>query len=394
MVYPPQYVKHIIKTLQSHEYSAYLVGGCVRDMLLNIVPQDWDICTSAHPDELLSLFPNSRPTGIKHGTVTIISGSHEVEVTTFRSDGDYLDHRRPDHVSFVSDLTTDLSRRDFTINAMAISSDGELTDPFNGRNDLSEQMIRCVGDPNKRFEEDALRMFRAVRFSARYNFAIEENTVIAIKNCAASAEYLAAERVREEISKILLSNNTDRIGWLLEWGLLSNYCNGGLLIPDFSKISKSKKKSFIRWSTLCYYLKESGWISTYSQFLHRLKLDNRTIKTCSNCSIILDSDSNYDLVSWKHHLSRFGLDSAECAATILDLVQGTNHRKELASILKSGECFTVKYLAVNGTDLIDLGYSGPVLGEMMQFLLDYVIEHPDMNKRNILIQLAEDHEEI
>lgn len=394
MIYPPQYVKQIIRTLQSHDYSAYLVGGCVRDILLDIVPQDWDVCSSAHPEELMKLFPDSRATGIHHGTVTVISGSHQVEVTTFRADGDYQDHRRPDHVSFVSDLTTDLGRRDFTINAMALSSDGELTDPFNGRQDLNDRIIRCVGDPFKRFEEDALRMFRAVRFSARYDFKIENNTKNAIIESAPLSRYLAMERVRDEVEKILLSDSPDRINWLLEWGLLSECLPTNGTIPDLSNLSQIKKKSFLRWATLCYYLKRSGWITSYSQLLHKLRLDNRTIKICSNCSVILESEQDFNRVLWKHHLSRFGLDAVECAATILDLENETKYRKEIASILKSGECFTVKYLAVNGNDLMEIGYSGPVLGEMIQFLLDYVIEHPENNKRDILLQLASDHEEI
>lgn len=394
MVYPPQYVKQIIKTLQSHDYSAYLVGGCVRDMLLDITPQDWDVCTSARPEEMIQLFPDSRPTGIKHGTVTVISGSHQVEVTTFRSDGEYQDHRRPNQVSFVSDLTTDLSRRDFSINAMAISSDGEFVDPFNGRNDLNDKTIRCVGDPYKRFEEDALRMFRAIRFSARYDFEIEKNTKLAILESASLSSYLASERIRDEIDKILLSDHPDRISWILEWGLLSDYCLPNENVPDLTKLNKVKKKSFIRWASLCFYLKKHGWISSYSQFLHKLRMDNRTIKTCSNCGMILDSSQEFDRVLWKRYLSRYGLDAVESAATILDLEYDTNQRKEIASVLKSGECFTLKYLAVDGNDLKELGYSGPVLGEIMQFLLDYVIEHPENNKRDLLLQLVGDNEEI
>ena len=137
MIYPPQHVKQILRTLQSREHQAFLVGGCVRDMLLDIVPQDWDICTSALPSQIMELFPGSRPTGIQHGTVTVVINNHEVEVTTFRKEDQYQDHRHPDNVSFVSDLTTDLSRRDFTINAMAVSSEGDLVDPFYG-------MERCT----------------------------------------------------------------------------------------------------------------------------------------------------------------------------------------------------------------------------------------------------------
>ena len=144
---PPKYVKHILVTLQSRGHAAYLVGGCVRDMILGVQPQDWDVCTSALPEQTLEIFPGSRPTGLKHGTVTVCVNSRSVEVTTFRSDGSYADHRHPDAVSFVGDLTTDLSRRDFTMNAIALSADGMIADPFDGVNDIAKRTIRCVGEP-------------------------------------------------------------------------------------------------------------------------------------------------------------------------------------------------------------------------------------------------------
>ena len=190
-VSPPKYVKHILITLQSRGHAAYLVGGCVRDMILGVHPQDWDICTSALPEQTLEIFPNTRPTGLKHGTVTVYVNSRSVEVTTFRSDGAYADHRHPTAVSFVGDLTTDLSRRDFTMNAIALPPDGLVVDPFGGVDDIKNRIIRCVGYPELRFEEDALRMFRALRFSARLGFTIEEKTLSAIEKKAPLAASLA-----------------------------------------------------------------------------------------------------------------------------------------------------------------------------------------------------------
>ena len=196
---PPKHVKHIMITLQARGHTVCLVGGCVRDMILGVQPQDWDICTSALPEQVMEIFPHSRPTGLKHGTVTVIENSKSVEVTTFRSESSYSDHRHPDSVSFVGDLTADLSRRDFTMNAIAIHTDGLVSDPFGGMDDIKNKLIRCVGDPEKRFEEDALRMFRAIRFSARLGFAIEPETRAAISKKAPLAAALAAERVRDEI---------------------------------------------------------------------------------------------------------------------------------------------------------------------------------------------------
>ena len=171
---PPKYVRNVLKTLSSHGYPACIVGGCVRDMILRVPPNDWDIATAATPEELLELFPDSIPTGIKHGTLTVRSGGQFVEVTTFRDDGEYLDHRHPDHVSFVGDLNTDLSRRDFTINAIAVTATGVLVDPYHGIDDIRSGIIRAVGSPKQRFEEDALRMLRAFRFSSRLGFEIAD----------------------------------------------------------------------------------------------------------------------------------------------------------------------------------------------------------------------------
>ena len=393
MIYPPQHVKQILRTLQSREHQAFLVGGCVRDMLLDIVPQDWDICTSALPSQIMELFPGSRPTGIQHGTVTVVVSNHEVEVTTFRKEDQYQDHRHPDNVSFVSDLTTDLSRRDFTINAMAVSSEGDLVDPFYGMDDLNRRVIRCVGDPDIRFNEDALRMYRALRFSARYDFSIDELTKISIRKNAASAQYLAAERIRDELQKILQSDHTDRLNEIAEMHLLDRFCTTTKSIPDFTDLSKLKKHAHIRWAGFCHLLKHAGWIQSASQFLHALRMDNRTIKICSTCSLLLDTNPPDGRISWKKALSKYGTASVECAAMITDWLQGTKYQKEVSSILRSGECFSLKFLAIDGKDLMEHGYSGPVLGEMLQFLLDYVIEHPENNKRELLIQLAGDHEE-
>lgn len=393
MIYPPQYVKQILKTLQSREHQAYLVGGCVRDMLLDIQPQDWDICTSALPEQILELFPGSKPTGIRHGTVTVIINNHQVEVTTFRTEDDYADHRHPDRVVFVSDLTSDLSRRDFTVNAMAVSSEGELVDPFDGRTDLQKKVIRCVGDPDLRFQEDALRMYRALRFAARYEFTIAEETRQSIYRNASYSDYLAVERIRDEVHKMLVSSHTEYLDELLKMKLMDRFCIPQNQAPGCGSISTLKKRAYVRWPAFCYLLKKTGWITSISAFLHHLRMDNRTTKICSLTMILLENEVPKDRIAWKRALSRYGIEAVECAALISDWQDGTNLHKELTSIVHSKECFNLRHLAVNGNDLKELGYNGPVLGEMMQFLLDYVIEHPEKNKRELLLDLAGDNEE-
>ena len=257
-VTPPKYVKQVLVTLQSRGYLAYLVGGCVRDMILGVHPQDWDICTSALPEQVRELFPRTLTVGIRHGTVTVLINSHAVEVTTFRSDGSYADHRHPEAVSFVGDLTSDLARRDFTMNAIALPPDGLVVDPFGGIEDIRKGVIRCVGEPARRFEEDALRMFRALRFSARLGFGIEEETLSA--QLAAS---LSPERVRDEVEKMLLTNRPQILLTVIEAGLLDRY-----LLPrreddpvsELIRLTALPKKALPRWAGLCAVLERHGLI--------------------------------------------------------------------------------------------------------------------------------------
>lgn len=385
---PPKYVRHILVTLRSHGHLAYLVGGCVRDMILGVRPNDWDICTSALPDEVMAIFPHSRPTGIKHGTVTVVTSSRSVEVTTFRSEGRYLDHRRPESVSFVGDLTADLSRRDFTMNAIALPPDGLIADPFGGVQDIKNRVIRCVGDPDVRFEEDALRMLRALRFSARLGFEIEENTLAAIRRNAHLAGELAAERVRDEIERILLSGDPGMLCDAMDCGLLDRY----LLKRECSRekldrIASLPRKALDRWALLCVILCAHGCIRSVSELLTALRLDSRTLRCCEGAYEIFSVGKPSDRVEWKKLFSRCGTDCVMCASACFDALCGGGAVREVKAILKSGECFSMKHLAVNGDDLLSLGVSGRELGDMLRFLLDYVMEHPESNDREILMSL-------
>lgn len=391
---PPKYVRQILFTLQARGHLAYLVGGCVRDVIMEITPQDWDICTSALPEEVLELFPGSMPTGIRHGTVTVVIGSKSSEVTTFRTEGDYRDHRRPDSVTFVSDLITDLSRRDFTMNAIALSADGMIADPFDGVSDIAKRTIRCVGEPKLRFTEDALRMFRALRFSARLGFTIEYDTMQAIEESAPLAAELAPERVRDEIEKILLTTRPETMSAAISFGLMKKYISGaGWKTPNFADIADMPRKALTRWVAFAIMLRKYGYIPSARDFLMQLRLDGRTIRCCADAEVLLSQEPPRDDLGWKKMLNRYGVDTVTCAVQTYAVIYGIDREKELKNILKSGECFSLKHLAVTGDDLLALGLKGPELGEMLKFLLEYVMEYPDNNKREILLELAKYSEE-
>ncbi len=391
---PPKYVRQILFTLQARGHLAYLVGGCVRDVIMEITPQDWDICTSALPEDVLELFPGSMPTGIRHGTVTVVIGSKSSEVTTFRTEGDYRDHRRPDSVTFVSDLITDLSRRDFTMNAIALSADGMIADPFDGVSDIAKRTIRCVGEPKLRFTEDALRMFRALRFSARLGFTIEYDTMQAIEQCAPLAAELAPERVRDEIEKILLTTRPETMSAAISFGLMKKYISGaGWKTPNFADIADMPRKALTRWVAFAIMLRKYGYIPSARDFLMQLRLDGRTIRCCADAEVLLSQEPPRDDLGWKKMLNRYGVDTVTCAVQTYAVIYGIDREKELKNILKSGECFSLKHLAVTGDDLLALGLKGPELGEMLKFLLEYVMEYPDNNKREILLELAKYSEE-
>ena len=392
---PPKYVRQVLRSLQARGHVAYLVGGCVRDMALGVRPHDWDICTGALPEQVMEVFPGALPTGLKHGTVTVRINSRSVEVTTFRSEENYADHRHPETVRFVGELTTDLSRRDFTINAMALSPDGLIMDPFGGLTDLEHRCIRCVGSPELRFEEDALRMFRALRFSARLDFTIEEATLAAIGKKAHLASALAAERIRDEVEKTLLTPRPETVGLMQHLGLLDGFlCARADALPELKLLTKLPRKALDRWMALCVILRRRGLISSVEDFLTALRLDSRTIRCCTDGAALLEGRKPRGAPEWKRLLRRWGVDTVSCAARCRDALDGGSSSRELKSVLKSRECFSMKHLAVSGDDLTALGLKGRELGEMLNFLLDYVIEYPENNRRELLLSLAGNTEEL
>ncbi|MCR5607501.1 MAG: CCA tRNA nucleotidyltransferase [Lachnospiraceae bacterium] len=233
----PDKVKFILKTLNEEGYEAFIVGGCVRDMYRNTLPKDWDITTSAKPLEVKKLFKKTLDTGLQHGTVTVMLDGEGFEVTTYRLDGDYSDHRHPEEVTFTSDLVEDLKRRDFTINAMAYNETTGVVDCFNGLEDLKNGIIRCVGNPEDRFEEDALRMLRAIRFASQFDFVIEENTYKAIKRKAPNLQYISAERIKVEFDKILLSKHPKKLIDAYESGITK------VVLPEFDEMMITRQEN-------------------------------------------------------------------------------------------------------------------------------------------------------
>lgn len=371
---PPKYVLNILCALDSAGHRAVLAGGCVRDNLLGRRPSDWDIASSASPEEVLALFPRCVPTGIKHGTVTVLSGGGSVEVTAFRAEGGYSDHRRPDSVSFGCPLEADLARRDLTVNAMAMDAAGEITDPFGGRDDLRRRLLRCVGEPERRFDEDALRMLRTVRFSAQLGFEIEPRTLEAIRALAHLASGLSAERVRDELLKTLRSPAPGLVWQLVDLGLL-----GACLAPGDASAPREALDVlpiYARLAHFCRGLELGGYIMSTDRFLAALRFDGETLRRTASAVEVLKSGSR----DWKRLLR----DRGEAA-----VLAAHPKNRALRAVLRSGECWELSSLAIGGRELAALGYSGPELGRELRRLLDHVIDCPADNRADILCKLAE-----
>ena len=371
---PPKYVLNILCALDSAGHRAVLAGGCVRDSLLGRRPSDWDIASSASPEEVLALFSRCVPTGIKHGTVTVLSGGGSVEVTAFRAEGGYSDHRRPDSVSFGCPLEADLARRDLTVNAMAMDAAGEITDPFGGRDDLRRRLLRCVGEPERRFDEDALRMLRTVRFSAQLGFDIEPRTLEAIRALAHLSSGLSAERVRDELLKTLRSPAPGLVWQLVDLGLLD-----ACLAPGDASAPREALDVlpiYARLAHFCRDLELGGYIMSTDRFLAALRFDGETLRRTASAVEVLKSGSR----DWKRLLRGHG-EAAVLAA----------HPKNraLRAVLRSGECWELSSLAIGGRELAALGYSGPELGRELRRLLDHVIDCPADNRADILCKLVE-----
>lgn len=370
-IQPPKYVIHILNTLERSGYEARLVGGCVRDTLLHRRPDDWDVATAAAPEAVTELFERTVPTGIRHGTVTVLYGGSACEVTTYRVEGAYSDHRRPDSVRFTSRLEEDLSRRDFTINAMAMDASLAITDPFGGREDLSRRLIRCVGDARERFTEDALRMLRAVRFAAQLDFALDSAALEAIAGCAPLCSALSPERVAAELRAVLASRDPDMVWLMADLGLL----NAWLTPREGERTHLGALPRCARLAHFCSDLSRCGSITSTDAFLRSLRMDTRSVKTYSAAAEIIASGSR----DYKRLLRDYGEDAVLAAYP---------KSRRLRAVLRSGECWSLASLAITGGELAALGYAGRELGEELRRLLEHVIDCPEDNQPEILCKLA------
>jgi tRNA nucleotidyltransferase (CCA-adding enzyme) len=376
----PKYVARILSRLEAHGFEAYIVGGCVRDILRGVRPHDWDICSSALPEELMAIFPRALPTGIKHGTVTVMSAKKGCEVTTFRSDGKYCDHRRPESVVFLKSLEGDLSRRDFTMNAIACDIRGQVYDYHGGIADINRKKIRCVGDAEKRFNEDALRILRAYRFSAQLGFSLDENVVSAAKSCCALCAGLSPERVNEELKKLLLSPRPYLVRDLICVGALASYF--GVSCPEEAARLKLMPKNFEqRLYALCTICGKSP-----SETAEKLRMPRKIISDflkAEKCGIMIRGYGD-----WKRVIALCGDDAALYFAAWLFACGDAKALRSVKKVLSSGECCRLSELAFTGSDAERLGYKGKEVGKILDFLLDYVITHPEMNLKSALTELA------
>ena len=361
--------EQIVRILEQAGYEAHYVGGCVRDQLLGRPIHDWDITTSALPEQIMACFSHCVPTGLQHGTVTVLEDQTQAEVTTYRCDGGYSDGRHPEQVTFVRSLTEDLARRDFTVNAMAMDRRGRITDPHNGLADLQAGIIRCVGAPDRRFREDALRMLRALRFAAQLGFAIEENTLAAIGEHSGLCEKLSVERIRDELEKTLLSDRPDFAGQMMELGLLKRF--GLTSDRGLAGLASLPGDRTVRWA---------GFSRLYPEAeLMTLRLDKKTAR-CAMEAAALPCPA--DRLSWKRLLAAHGPEVCTVAAALWGLTA------EVEEILGSGECLFVRDLAVSGRDLSFL--QGAAVGQCLSRLLEHVLQHPRDNNRDTLLRLAAD----
>ena len=438
---PPEYVARILRRLTENGHAAFLVGGCVRDAIMGRPVHDWDIATSAKPTDISRLFETTVLTGERFGTVTVLTGGDTVEVTTFRSDGEYRDGRRPESVEFVANLEEDLSRRDFTMNAIAVSGKPGFVDPHGGVEDIKNRVIRCVGDPCTRFSEDALRMFRAFRFSAELGFAIEPATMRAIGENAGMSKLISAERVCVELEKTLMSQRPEIAGEMIKAGLLDRYLAASGNNPDDSDsldnpddpdnsdsldwIASLPNEKALRWCAFCAALLDSGLLTSATEFLHEMRLDRKTARACALALAVPELPG--DRIGVKQLLAKHGEDAVRCAAAVSQARKASKAREAsqaskasqaseasqasktneaskarsrpqpscppahlalVDEIIASGECYSLGKLAITGSDLIALGHPpGHEIGEMLDMLLGHVINCPEDNSREALLKL-------
>jgi len=387
----PRDVEWIIGKIREHGFEAFAVGGCVRDTLLNREPGDWDITTSAKPEEVKAIFGKTVDTGLQHGTVTVLKNRCGYEVTTYRIDGEYHDGRHPESVEFTSNLKEDLKRRDFTINAMAYSHETEIVDEFGGMEDLENHMIRCVGLAHDRFTEDALRILRAIRFAAQLGFEIEEETYRAIADIAPNLKKVSKERIQVEMTKLLLSNYPEKV-WMVDATGISPYVTAEF--PEvfegesgsWQELKTLPKEKSVRWAGFLRHMEPAK----VRMILKGLKLDNETIdngKTMVEAAQMPLSPEKAQIRRFLSRMSRYQFDGCLMLKELDGASDIAEIRKLWQEIEEAGDCISLKMLAVNGGDLMKAGLKqGKEFGEILSWLLDMVLENPALNEKDRLME--------
>lgn len=385
----PESIRRLMAVMEAAGFEACAVGGCVRDSLLGNMPNDWDMCTSAFPEETMGLFERTIPTGVKHGTVTVIWEGEPIELTTYRVDGSYTDFRRPDAVTFTRTLEEDLSRRDFTVNAMACRSDGEVIDLFGGQEDLVKGMIRCVGDPMRRFREDALRILRGLRFAARLGFSLEAGTAEAALELRNLLVYIAPERIWKELSGLLIGSCAGEI--CSKYHLILETVLGMPLgtapIPD-----ALEKDAVVRLAWLLHYARQEEDPRVLAQRIAlRLRTDKKTRVLLETLLFHGAQPLPDDLPQARRLVGRIGSDAA-CKLASLHRALGAPEEccSLLERIVKEEHCVTIGQLAITGEILRQNGFpAGPELGKLLHTLLEAVMDGAVVNEQDALLEYAQ-----
>lgn len=385
----PEFAADIIDRLERAGYESYVVGGCVRDSIMGKTPHDWDICTAASPEKIKSaVFPLRILTaGEKHGTIAVLREKECIEVTSFRTEGVYSDMRRPDNVTFVKDLSEDLKRRDFTMNAMAYSPKRGFVDLFGGIDDVKNKVIRCVGDPERRFSEDALRIMRAVRFSSVLGFDIEGNTAKYVLRLADKINKIAAERVLEELKKTLCGDFFERIQSGYEKLFAAVLGEENISFEKLCRVHELDKSFVLRLSALLNDKKSAANVC------RKLKIDNSSSKRIMLITDILsDCDIPQNRTEARKLISEYGFEAVLSALKIMRVyVKKENCDsidravKTVIDIEKQGDCISLSSLKINGKDLIELGFTGQEIGKELKRLLNCVMEDKFQNERDMLL---------
>lgn len=435
----PEKVNTIIHTLQEHGYEAYAVGGCVRDSVLGREPEDWDVTTSALPEETKALFRRTFDTGIEHGTVTVLLDKEGFEVTTYRIDGKYEDSRHPKEVKFTRNLREDLLRRDFTINAMAYNDKDGLIDIFGGMEDLNAGVIRCVGNAVERFSEDALRILRGVRFAAQLGFTIEEATEEGMRKLAPTLQNISAERIQAELVKMLVSPRPDMLRTAYDLGITKEF------LPEFDRLMVTEQETphhmynvgehtlhalmniradkVLRLTMLLhdmgkpdYKTVDADGVAHFKKHalkseeiartvLRRLKFDNDTIHKVTKLVLYHDYRMPATARNVRRAMNKIGKELFPLYLEVrrADMLAQSDYLREeklrnidetaelYREILQKGQCVTLKELAVTGSDLIAAGMKpGKELGRILEYFLEVVMEEPDRNTKEELLKLLEE----